>query len=426
MINSLPPAFQQLPGVNEGPTGTLRVGGPQQAGPAAAANGPQAMVYEGSGASRQASYRNETRQREFAVDLKNNPQLADTLKQAGMPTDPRGLASVAGRASRCAPEFRNLVNSAVDVHVSLGKNPGAISRYQSAFTAFSSASNMPANETGDLTYMLMRISMNSVTQDQKGVRQAITQQANRNLKLLDALQQYQKGLKAKLNAAYASGSNKIPVVESDFHLNSAGKVERVADANPSGQSKGDVAPMAPVGQPGMDPATKAGGGGVMMTPFGVAATTGAQQPGVTKAGGAAPIVMSPSATTANGTQGPTKADGAAGAPLVTPFAVVGGGQATKAGDASAPFAVAQTQGGQTVKVDGPGDVPISTTRPPQLRVMTRAELENEIQETAQQIKNLKAANNQLNTQNNNPNGPQVSTMAPWLATAIQSNVVKGG
>src|SRR5688572_7827352 len=106
-MNELPSAIRTLPGVHTTSTG--------DAGPvrtlAAEAPQPKEIVWEGSGRSQQSKERTANLTREFEVDLKQNGVLVATLRDAKLPPDPRGLASVTNRANRAPQEFSAAVSA---------------------------------------------------------------------------------------------------------------------------------------------------------------------------------------------------------------------------------------------------------------------------------------------------------------------------
>ncbi len=235
-IESLPASVQNLPGVKE-------AAGPNASAPTAEARetqplSPQEFVFEGSGTSRASAARTETLEKEFDFDLKQNPQLERSLAEAGTPTNSRGLATVSNKANRYPKQFTALVSASKDVAISLGKNPGAQGKLESTRAVFNAAANITANNTGDVTYLLVRIAAESSNADSNAIRNSVQQQKANNEKLVSNLQQYERDLLRTYDSTGESGSKLV--AESDFQINSRNEVERVTDSNSTGVAKGVV------------------------------------------------------------------------------------------------------------------------------------------------------------------------------------------
>ncbi len=225
---NLPPVIQELPGVRSTAT-TTATRRTEQTGTTGDA---RAMVYEGSSPSVQSNARQEIRQQQFAADIKNNAPLAGQLEKIGQPADARGLAMVAGKAMRFGAAFTQMIDDARAVSTSLGKNPTALESYRNSAAAFTSQAGIAPNNHGDVNYLVSRVVAESSGQNQEAVRESVQQQIQNNLKLNDALRQYEQGLRQKIAQVGTSDTKKVEVAESDFRINKDNQVERVEDTAP--------------------------------------------------------------------------------------------------------------------------------------------------------------------------------------------------
>jgi len=231
----LPASLRNLPGVSSTTTASSAATVAQGA---VSTGEAAALVWEGSAASAQSAQRMDTAITEYTFDLKQNTDLRIELARAGTPADGRGIASVAAQANRHPEEFAAMVDAARSVASSMGQNPAAQEQFQQAKAAFVDAASIPANQAGDVMYLVMRVAQDSVTQNEQTVRESIQKQIENNLKLIDALKQYEKGLQKTSSQLAMNPIKEVEVVESDFRLDPSGNVERVADSQRDGDIKG--------------------------------------------------------------------------------------------------------------------------------------------------------------------------------------------
>lgn len=226
--------MQSLPGVAQ----ALGAKKSETAGKAekASQEGPQAIVFEGTGSSPAGQARTESLRQEFEHDLKQNSGLAKSLAKAGIPTDSRGLAAITNKANRHPKEFSAVVSASKDVAISLGKNPGAAGKLEASISSFAVKADIKANNTGDMSYLLARIAATSTSSAVADVRASVKQQKQNNQNLIKNMQQYEQDL-VRSHAHMGDGDQKV-VAESDFRVNSDNQVERVTDGNSDGGNKG--------------------------------------------------------------------------------------------------------------------------------------------------------------------------------------------
>jgi len=147
----------------------------------------QEIAYEGAKANLNSDQRQQFMQQDFQQDMQKNDNVAQELKQVGMPADARGVAGIAAAANRFPDLFRTLVHTAQNVALSLGQNPTASDQFERAKDAFFTGAHISPIQTGDVQYLVFRIIEGTRDVDATFVREQLQQQVDNNADLIASL-----------------------------------------------------------------------------------------------------------------------------------------------------------------------------------------------------------------------------------------------
>lgn len=235
-----------LPGVRDAFNGAAsrQVTGRANTGAATATRAaPAAMVYEGTGSTSAARDRQRWATEDAQLVLQSNPEVVTALRDSGLPPSAQGVALVAARAAAHGPAFAQVVVTAARMTDSLGLNPTANTAYQRAAADFAQQARLGPQNTADLTAivtLLMREYVESWSISAQVRSQSLQAQIDANKKLIAAMQDYERSLESQATDMTVNGTKSVLVVESDFQLE-GDQVVRVADAEPNGEIKGELA-----------------------------------------------------------------------------------------------------------------------------------------------------------------------------------------